>query len=337
LTEGIRPPEETGLHQYSSGKAISADERGDGDTAQLVAVVGPTGSGKSELAVVLAQAVDGEVVNFDSVQLYRSLDVGSAKIPVHERRGVPHHLLDVIEPTEELTAGSYARIAAPVLEDLRERRKTAILVGGTGFYLRALINGLPPAPERDERLRERLRKIAERRPAVLHRLLRRVDQSAAARIHPNDHQKTIRAIEIALINSSPQSSAKPDPTYQPLLIGLNPNRAELCDRLNLRSTFLFENGLLDETARLLETGGGAATKALTTIGYKQAAAFLTGMLTREEALLEHQVKTRQYAKRQMTWFRKEANVHWLAGFGSDPAIQAEALALFKAGLHPSGC
>jgi tRNA dimethylallyltransferase len=287
--------------------------------------LGPTGSGKSELALSVAEAVRGEIVNFDSVQVYRSLDVGSAKLPFHERRNIPHHLLDIVDPTDELTAGSYARAARAVLTDLELRGKPAILVGGTGFYLRALLSGLSPAPARNETLRLRLVGVAERRPNAPHRFLRTLDREAAKRIHPNDLQKIIRGIELAGQNISdlPREGLQGKPV---LKLGLNPERKLLYDRLNTRSTRLFEHGLLEETRALLERGVPISSKVFGILGYRQALQVLTGQIGKAEALLDYQTKTRQYAKRQMTWFRKEEGVDWLPGFGFDREIERAAIA-----------
>lgn len=291
--------------------------------ALCIVVLGPTGSGKSELGLTIAESVAGEIVNFDSVQVYRGLDVGSAKVPPQDRRNIPHHLLDIIDPAEELTAGAYARAAERVITDLGQQGKPAVLVGGTGFYLRALLYGLSPAPERNEALRDRLRELAGRRPEALHRFLTRTNSAAALRIHPHDHQKLIRAIELRgyLVRTDERSGLK---NSKILKIGLNPDRKQLYERLDARSAFLFQNGLLRETESLLKEGVSPQSKALGTLGYRQATQVLTGQLSSEQALSDYQVKTRQYAKRQLTWFRKEEDVHWLSGFGHESQVQTEA-------------
>jgi tRNA dimethylallyltransferase len=293
-------------------------------SAACIVVLGPTGSGKSDLALSIAGAVGGEIINFDSVQVYRHLDVGSAKVPLHQRRDIPHHLLDIIEPTEEMTAGSYARAARAVLAELEQRQKPAILVGGTGFYLRALLSGLSPAPPRNEPLRRRLDLVAKRRPGALHRFLRTVDPLAAERIHRNDLQKVIRAIELAgsTVFDSPREGLQGKPV---LKLGLNPERKALYKRLNERCIQLFEHGLLRETSDLIARGIAPTSKVFSILGYRQAQQVLTGAVNRTEALLEYQTKTRQYAKRQMTWFRAEEGIDWLPGFGFEPEIEAAAL------------
>ncbi len=293
------------------------------DAFPLLAVVGPTGAGKSALALRLAAEFGGEIVNCDSVQVYKELDIGSAKTPPGERLGIPHHLLDLIPPDGELTAGDYSRLAGEVLLEIRARGRLPVIVGGTGFYLRALLHGLSPAPIRNPPLRDRLAALALRRPAALHRFLRLRDPSAAARIHPNDHQKLIRAIELAGQITGPRQELA---GFRALKIGLNPDRAELYAKLNQRAAWMFENGLLAETAALLHSGISPTAKALSTLGYRQAVAVLTEQLTLAAAIADCQRHTRQYAKRQLTWFRAEPEIHWLPGFGDDPQIQQLAIA-----------
>jgi tRNA dimethylallyltransferase len=300
--------------------------------SSLVAIVGPTGSGKSALALAVAQSLQGEIINFDSVQVYRGLNIGSAKIPPEERHGLPHHLLDVISPTEDLTAGAFADLARTCLKEIAARQALPVLVGGTGFYLRSLLDGLSPAPGRNSDLRQRLNEIALRRPAALHRFLRQSDPAAADRIHANDHQKLIRAIELASARAvtsprRPLTPRQPLVGFRILKIGLNPPRADLYKRINQRSAAMFEGGLLEETQALLNSGVPASAKALQTLGYRQAVAVLEKRLGLAEAVREVQTKTRQYAKRQMTWFRRESGVHWLDGFGDEPKIQRNTLTL----------
>lgn len=301
----------------------------------LVAIIGPTGAGKSELALTLAEAFQGEIVNFDSIQVYRRLDIGSAKIPPSERRGIPHHMLDILEVTDELTAGAFARQARIVLRDISGKGGLPVLVGGTGFYLRALLQGLSPAPDRDETLRA---KLAERPPGVLHRFLRRRDPASARRIHPNDGQKLIRAVEMIVLAGRPASEMQAAPRhglegYSVIRIGLAPERSALRSRLDKRTARMFKSGLLDETAALLQDGVPPHTKALQSLGYKQAVAYLAGRMTLQAAIEDCQVKTRQYAKRQMTWFRAEGNVFWLPGFGSDHEIQQQAIECLRRALN----
>jgi tRNA dimethylallyltransferase len=296
----------------------------------LVVVLGPTGAGKSELGLAIADRFAGEVVNFDSVQMYRGFDLGSAKLTPGERRGIPHHLIDVAEAAFAITAGAFSQMARPELAGITTRGKLPVLVGGTGFYLRALLNGLSPAPTRDLQLRQRLMDLEQRRPAALHRFLRRFDPVAAARIHANDRQKLIRAVEITLLARQPASvlqaqERKALEGYAILKIGLAPERSQLHQRLNQRTEWMFANGLLEETRQLLNAGVASDAKPMMSLGYKQAVAVVAGNLPFADAVRECQTRTRQYAKRQITWFRAERDVCWLHGFGSDSLIQAEAL------------
>ena len=233
----------------------------------IIAVLGPTGAGKSELGLVLAKAFGGEIVNCDSVQLYSGLTVGSAKLPMSERRGIPHHLLDAINPAEELTAGAYARLARLVIAAIQQRDRIPIVVGGTGLYFRALFAGLSPAPERNIELRSRLETVKDRQPGALHRFVRRFDREAARRIHPNDHQKLIRAIELICLAQQPATQTQSEPRNawtgaRILKLGLSPPRAELYARLNRRSALMFEHGLLEETQALLDSGVPAHAQPL---------------------------------------------------------------------------
>jgi tRNA dimethylallyltransferase len=278
----------------------------------------------------LAEIFRGEIVNCDSIQVYRGLEIGSAKTPASARRGIPHHLLDILNVDQELSAGAYSRLARSVLAEVRTRGHLPIVAGGTGFYLRALFDGLSPAPTRHEALRTRLRAIAERRPAVLHRFLRIHDSTAALRIHPNDRQKLIRALELTVVAGQPASRTQAAPRdrlegFTVLKLGLAPPRALLCERLDHRSAAMFRDGLLEETQQLLESGAPPQATALQSLGYKQALAVLAAQLTVNQAIQECQTKTRQYAKRQMTWFRHEPGMEWLNGFGSDPEIQQQAV------------
>ena len=302
----------------------------------LLVVVGPTASGKSDLALTLAESFGGEIVNFDSIQLYRGFDIGSAKVPLGERRGIPHHLLDVAEPEQVVSAGDYARSAREVLGQIAVRKRTPILVGGTGFYLRALIDGLFPGPTRDRELRDRLTAKAAQRPTdYLLRLLTRLDPEAAGRIHPNDHHKLIRAIEVCLAGRAPISSIWRQGKdalegYEVFRLGLNPPREQLRERIAARTKRIFQAGLIDEVQRLLDLGVSREARAFGALGYKQALAHLDGVFTAEQAVEETIVRTRRYAKRQMTWFRREPDVHWLAGFGEDRAIQEQGMAAVEA-------
>ncbi len=297
-------------------------------------MLGPTGSGKSALAQHLALAVGGEIVNCDSLQVYRGFDIGTAKVPVGERQGVPHHLIDVIDPDQLSTAGDYARTAEVVLREIAGRGRVPIIAGGTGFYLRALLDGLFPGPVRDEALRARLERRQASRPGSLHRILKRLDRTAAARIHPNDKNKTMRALEVRLIEGLPMTSLlergrAPLQGFRPIKLGLDPPRDLLYGRLNARTQTMFEHGLVDEVRSLLAAGVSRGAKPFESLGYKQALQLIDGELTIEQALESTQLETRRYAKRQITWFRKEHGVHWLTGFGGDPLVEAEAVAIVQ--------
>lgn len=302
-----------------------------GEDQPLVAIVGPTAAGKSALALTLAERLGGEIVNYDSVQIYRGFDVGAGKLPPSDRRGIAHHLLDCMEPTQLFTAGDYRREALGVLAGLRERGKLPIFVGGTGLYLRALLVGLFEGPPRSEELRARLRGLVEQRGrGYLHHLLRRLDPIAAALIRPRDTQKIIRALEVCLLARSPLSTLHALGRarlrgYRILKIGLNPPRALLYRRINCRVEGMFAAGLLEEVRALVGRPDASRIKPLGALGYRQACAAIRGELSLPEAIQATQGATRRYAKRQMTWFRRERHITWFDGFGDGPEIQRHAL------------
>ncbi len=297
----------------------------------LVAIVGPTAAGKSALALELAEWLDAEIVNYDSVQVYRGFDIGAGKVPAEARRGIPHHLLDVRDPSELFTAGDYRREAISVLAGLRERGKLPILVGGTGLYLRALLLGLFEGPPRSDELRARLGAIVQRRGhEFLHRLLARLDADSGARIHPRDAQKIVRALEVCVLRREPLSAGWARGRsglegYSVYKVGLDPDRKQLAQRINRRVEQMFAGGLLEETRNLLARPDAARLKPLEALGYRQARAALKGVVSVEEAIRKTQAATRQYAKRQMTWFRREPGVEWFVGFGDDPAMARRVL------------
>jgi len=306
----------------------------DASTLPLVAIVGPTGSGKSELALEIAAQFQGEVVNCDSLQVYRYFDVGTAKLSVEERRGIPHHLIDVRNPDELFTAGEYSRAARAVLSGIADRGSLPIVVGGTGFYLRALVDGLFEGPERDPSLRDRLTRREQKRPGSLHRLLTRFDREAARKIHAHDLPKVMRALEVCLVMRRPvtelfRSGRAALAGYRALKIGLSPDRDVLYRRLDERCRRMFEGGLIEEVRRILESGYAETVKPFESHGYKQALQLLRGELTPKEALFYAQRNTRHYAKRQMTWFRREPDLIWLQGFGDAPALREAAIALVR--------
>jgi len=291
----------------------------------VVILLGPTGSGKTALSLALAERFGGEIVSCDSVAVYRGMDLGTAK-PTHEERArIAHHLIDVAEPDEPFTAGAYSRMARAALRDIVARGRMPIVTGGTGLYLRALTEGLFAGPGRREDLRARLRQSAAGHgSAWLHRVLTRVDPASAARIHANDTPKLIRAIEVCLEARRPMSEvlANADEARDPLRgfrllrIGLNPPRAALYDRLNRRCAEMFAAGLVQETRALLACYG--PVKALDSLGYRQAMAVLLKGLSERVAIAEAQQGHRNFAKRQLTWFRREPEVRWMEAFGDAP-------------------
>jgi tRNA dimethylallyltransferase len=296
----------------------------------LVAIVGPTASGKSSLAVRVAAALGGEVVNFDSVQVYRGCDVGSGKLSLAERQGVPHHLIDIANPGDTFTAGDFRRAGLHVLEALRRRAKVPVLVGGTGLYLRALLVGLFAGPPRSEELRMRLRDLGARRGReFVHRMLVRRDPASAARIHPHDTQKIIRALEVCFLAQRPFSDLLGQGReslrgFRIFKVGLNPPRTELYRRIDLRVEAMYAGGLVDEVRSLAARSPNPAAPPFEALGYRQASAFVHKGMSRDEAVCDTQTATRQYAKRQLTWFRREPEVRWFDGFGDDPGIEQQA-------------
>jgi tRNA dimethylallyltransferase len=317
----------------------------------LIVLVGPTASGKTALALHLAQQFNGEIISCDSVAVYREMEIGTAK-PTHEERAlVPHHMIDIAWPDESCTAGDYSRQAREALAGITERGRLPIIAGGTGLYLRALIEGLFPAPPQKPGQRERLRNIASTRsPAYLHRILTRLDQTAAAAIHPNDVPKVVRAIEVSLATDQSPNAGKRTPMteqwqqgrdaltgYRIVRLGLNPPRSLLYERINQRAAAMFsserpDGGLVEETERLIARYGEAC-RPLTSLGYAEAAAVLRNEITREQAVTQAQQGHRNYAKRQLTWFRREPGMHWLPGCGGDADITAQAHHLVARHLH----
>jgi len=288
-----------------------------------VLLLGPTGSGKTALSLALGQRFAGEIVSCDSVAVYRGMDLGTAKPTSEEQARLPHHLIDVCDPDQPFTAGAYSHAARAALAQIAARGNLPIVTGGTGLYLRALTEGLFAGPARQESLRERLRLSGQKRGgAWLHRLLQRLDPPSAARIHANDTPKLIRAIEVCLASRAPlsqvlASSAARDPLagFRLLRIGLNPPRQALYDRLNRRAAAMFSAGLVEETRTLLQRFG--PVKALHSLGYRQALQVLRDSLPLNEAIAAAQQGHRNYAKRQLTWFRREPQVHWIAAFGDE--------------------
>jgi tRNA dimethylallyltransferase len=301
----------------------------------LVVILGPTASGKTALSLHVAERLRGEIVSCDSVAVYREFEIGTAKPSKEERRRIPHHLIDIAGPKELVTAGDYARLARQAIADIAARGHLPIVVGGSGLYLRALLEGLFAGPPRSEELRIRLReRAAERGTDYLHKLLHRIDPAAAQTIHANDVPKVVRALEVSISSRAPmtglwQQGRDALQGFKILRIGLNPDRAALYARINQRAREMFSAGLLDETRMLIDRYGSSVWP-LNSLGYKQAMQHLRGELSLEQAIAAAQQGHRNYAKRQMTWFRREPGVHWIAEFGSEAAVQKEVVGLIKA-------
>ncbi|MEO8258327.1 MAG: tRNA (adenosine(37)-N6)-dimethylallyltransferase MiaA [Acidobacteriota bacterium] len=300
-----------------------------------VAILGPTATGKSALGVALAERHGGEIVNCDSTAVYRGFDIGTDKVSVAEQRGIPHHLIDIVDPAGEYTAAQYAADAAVVVRAIHARGRLPILVGGTGFYFRALTRGLFPGPGRDPALRARLEAVAGRRGvAALQRLLRRVDPASAARIQPRDLKRMVRALEVYLLTGRPLSdhfaetrSLLPDVDFLP--IGVRLPAALISERVVRRVDQQFERGLLDEIRALLARGIPETARPFGGLVYRQALEHLHGI--RDEASTRALIaqENRQYARRQLIWFRKEPNLNWLDGPGESPAALAAANRLLE--------
>jgi tRNA dimethylallyltransferase len=291
----------------------------------LIVIVGATASGKSELAIRLAEQFNGEIVSCDSVAVYREMEIGTAKPSLEDRARVPHHMIDVVRPDEACTAGDYSRGAREAIAGITGRGRLPIVAGGTGLYLRALIDGLFPAPPRQPELRAELRREAEEHgPERLHARLAALDAAAAKAIHANDVSKVVRAIEVSLAAAQPmtemwQQGRDALTGFRILRIGLDPGRERLYERINQRAAEMFERGLVEETERLVERYGYDC-RALGSLGYAEAVAVLRGEMTRDEAVAKAQQGHRNYAKRQGTWFRRDGDIHWLKGAGGDARV-----------------
>lgn len=289
----------------------------------LLVIAGPTGAGKSALALSLAQIFHGEIVNCDSLQVYRHLNIGTAKTPVEERRGIPHHLIDGLELQEGFSAGEFGRCARQKVAEIASGGGMPIVVGGTGFYLNALLSGLPALPARDEAVRRSLVAREAKRPGALRRLLQRLDPESFSSIYERDVQKSLRALEVRILTGRSRNLAKhaaPLEGYRILKLGLDPERALLLQRLETRTLAMFREGLLDEVRSLLATGATGEEKPFESLGYKQALQHLRGEITVEQAIESTVIATRQYAKRQLTWFRRDPDMIWLKGFGDSAEI-----------------
>lgn len=300
----------------------------------IIAIVGPTASGKSELGIELALRLGGEVVNCDSVQVYRDIQIATAKVPLEERRGVAHHLIDFVSPQVNFTAADWARSAIATIEEIEVRGHRAVLVGGTGLYLGALRRPFFESPATDETLRARITAIRERRGAAhLHRILQRFDRTEAAKLNPRDWPRVQRALEVCLQTGLPISTQRPLRPEPPALaaririVALSPPRQELYARINHRAEMHFANGLVEEVRALLDRGVPATSNALGAHGYRRVVEYLQGARDLTSAIEQTKLDVRHYAKRQWSWFRHEPGVSWIEGFGDDPEVQARALTM----------
>ncbi|MBC8030448.1 MAG: tRNA (adenosine(37)-N6)-dimethylallyltransferase MiaA [Pyrinomonadaceae bacterium] len=298
----------------------------------VIAIVGPTASGKSTLGIKVALRLGGEIINCDSVQVYQGIQIATAKVPLEEREGIPHHLIDFVPPEINYTAGEWARKAETKIEETEKRGRVPILVGGTGLYLRALRNPFFKSPPTDEQLRRRISRLRERHgPEHLHRLLQRLDSASAKELYPRDWPRVQRAIEVRLQTGSPMSQQKvkrPKPhesTRRLRVLVLDPPRAELYTRINQRTEEHFAAGLVEEVEHLLAAGVPAQSNALGAHGYRRVVEYLEGKRDLASAIEQTKVDVRRYSKRQLTWFRRETGAEWFAGFGEQTHIQHAVL------------
>ena len=304
----------------------------------VIAIVGPTASGKSTLGIEVALKLNGEIINCDSVQVYKEIQIATAKVPLDERKGVPHHLIDFVSPEVNYTAGEWAREAALKIEEIERRGRIPLLVGGTGFYLRALRQPLFPSPPTDESLRQRLTRTREKRGAEhLHRLLNRIDPNAARQLYPRDWPRVQRALEVylqtgkSIVDQQPDRPEPHESSRRLRILALNPPRAELYQRINERTEAHFRAGLVDEVRDLLARGFSPASNALGAHGYRRVVEYLNGLRDLESAVEQTKLDVRHYAKRQLTWFRHEPDVEWFNGFGEENAVLRSVLEAIAAG------
>jgi len=304
----------------------------------VIAIVGPTASGKSTLGIEVALKLNGEIINCDSVQVYKEIQIATAKVPLDERKGVPHHLIDFVSPNVNYTAGEWAREAAQKIEEIESRGRVPLLVGGTGFYLRALRQPLFASPPTDESLRRRLTRSREKRgPEHLHRLLNRIDANAARQLYPRDWPRVQRALEVylqtgkSIVDQQPERPEPHESSRRLRILALNPPRAELYQRINERTEAHFRAGLVDEVRDLLARGFSPASNALGAHGYRRVVECLQGLRDLDSAVEQTKLDVRHYAKRQLTWFRHEAGLEWFNGFGEENGILRSVLETIAAG------
>ena len=304
----------------------------------VVAIVGPTASGKSTLGIEVALKLNGEIINCDSVQVYQEIQVATAKVPLAERKGVPHHLIDFVPPSINYTAVEWAREAAKKIEEIEGRGRIPLLVGGTGFYLRALRRPFFVSPQTDESLRRRLNRLRERHSAeYLHRVLRRLDPHAAEQLFPRDWPRVQRAIEVylqtgrSIVDQKDERPEAHESARRLRILALNPPRAELYARINERTEAHFQAGLVEEVEELLRRGVPAESNALGAHGYRRVVEYLQGKRDLPSAIEQTRLDVRHYAKRQLTWFRHEAGVEWFAGFGEEKPVLDSVLEALAGG------
>jgi tRNA dimethylallyltransferase len=305
---------------------------------RMFAIVGPTASGKSTLGINIALEIDGEIINCDSVQVYKEIEIATAKVPLDERKGVPHHLIDFVSPAINYTAVEWAREATKKIEEIESRGHLPLLVGGTGFYLRALRQPFFVSPTTDESLRRRLNQIRERRGAEhLHKILHRIDPLAAEQLYPRDWPRVQRAIEVylqthrSIVDQQPERPEPHESSRRLRILALNPPRAELYQRINERTEAHFRAGLVDEVRQLLDRGFSPDSNALGAHGYRRVVEYLKGLRDLESAIEQTKLDVRHYAKRQLTWFRHEADVEWFDGFGEENRVLHSVMKSISAG------
>jgi tRNA dimethylallyltransferase len=293
----------------------------------IIAIVGPTASGKSTLGINIAREINGEIINCDSVQVYKEINIATAKAPLDERQGIPHHLIDFVSPDINYTAVEWAREATKMIDEIESRGRVPLLVGGTGFYLRALRQPFFVSPPTNECLRRRLNQIREKHGAEhLHKLLRRIDPHAAGQLYPRDWPRVQRAIEVylqtgrSIVDQQPERPEPPESSRRLRILALNPPRAELYERINERTEAHFRAGLVDEVRQLLDRGFSPDSNALGAHGYRRVVEYLKGLRDFESVVEQTKLDVRHYAKRQLTWFRHEANVEWFDGFGEENRV-----------------
>ena len=307
---------------------------------RMFAIVGPTASGKSTLGINVALEINGEIINCDSVQVYKEIEIATAKVPLEERQGVPHHLIDFVSPTVNYTAVEWAGEAVKKIEEIESRGRVPLLVGGTGFYLRALRQPFFVSPPTDESLRRRLNQIRDRHGAEhLHKLLRRLDPLASGQLYPRDWPRVQRAIEVylqtgrSIVDQQPARPEAHESSRRLRVFALNPPRAELYKRINERTEAHFRAGLVEEVRQLLDRGFSPDSNALGAHGYRRVVEYLKGQRNLESAVEQTKLDVRHYAKRQLTWFRHEADVEWFDGFGEENRVLHAVLESIFAGLR----